>query len=198
MRRTEEGLGTLAFGATVQVLALQWVDLTGGPNGLSVDRPSFFEMKLAGRHFYYVVIACTALVVWLSYLLVKGRLDRAMLIIKEDEDVAKSLGINVILIKVAIFSASGALAGLAGALYAAQNGYVTPSLFDIQLSLAAVIAVVLGGAGTPFGPIVGAALLTILPEFLHGFEEYSAIVYGTILLMVLRFMPRGILGYRTV
>ena len=101
---------------------------------------------------------------------------------------------NVVLVKVAVFTASGALAGLAGGLYAGQNEYVTPALFDVSLSIGAVVMVVLGGAGTRFGPVIGAVLLTVLPELLHGFEEYSAIIYGGILLLVLRFMPRGIAG----
>jgi len=189
-------LGTLAFGMAIQVLALQWVDVTGGPWGVSVERPTFFGAGL-GRNYYYMVLACAALVVWLSSQLVRSRFGRAMLIIHEDEAVARSLGVNVVLVKVVIFSVSGALAGLAGGLYAGQNEYVTPALFDVRLSISAVVMVVLGGPGTRFGPVIGAVILTLLPELLHGFQEYHAIIYGVLLLLVLRFMPRGIAGLIT-
>jgi ABC-type branched-subunit amino acid transport system permease subunit len=189
-------LGTLAFGIAIQVLALQWVDVTGGPWGVSVDRPAFFGASL-GRNYYYVVLACAAVVVWLSSQLVRSRFGRAMLIIHEDEAVANSLGVNVVLVKVVIFSVSGALAGLAGGLYAGQNEYVTPALFDVRLSISAVVMVVLGGPGTRFGPVIGAVILTLLPELLHGLQEYHAIIYGILLLLVLRFMPRGIAGLMT-
>lgn len=186
-------LGTLAFGIAVQVLALQWIDVTGGPWGVSVDRPSFFGASL-GRNYYYIVLACAAIIVWLSSQLVRSRFGRAMLIIHEDEAVANSLGINVVLVKVVIFGVSGALAGLAGGLYAGQNEYVTPALFDVRLSISAVVMVVLGGPGTRSGPVIGAVILTFLPELLHGLQEYHAIIYGMLLLLVLRFMPRGIAG----
>ncbi len=186
-------LGTLAFGIAVEVLALQWISVTGGPWGVSVDRPSFFGAIL-GRNYYYVVLACAALVVWLSSQLVTSRFGRAMLIIHEDEAVARSLGVNVVLTKVVIFSVSGALAGLAGCLYAGQNEYVTPALFDVRLSISAVVMVVLGGPGTRSGPVIGAVILALLPELLHGLQEYHAIIYGLLLLLVLRFMPRGIAG----
>lgn len=186
-------LGTLAFGIAVQVLALQWVDLTGGPWGISVDPPRLFGGRLRSN-FYYTVLVATAIGFVLSVNLVRSRYGRALQIIREDEAVAGALGVNTVLTKLTIFALSGALAALAGALYAAQNLFVTPALFGLGLSISPVVMVVLGGSGTPMGPVVGAILLTLLPEALHKFQEYHVLVYGVVLLLVLRFMPQGIVG----
>ncbi len=186
-------LGTLAFGIAIQVLALQWVDLTGGPWGISVDPARLFGIRLS-RNYYYVVWFATAIAFVLSVNLVRSRYGRALQIIREDEAVAQALGVNTVLTKLAIFALSGALAALAGALYAQQNLFVTPALFGLGLSISPVVMVVLGGSGTPLGPVVGAIILTLLPEALHRFQEYHVLVYGFILLIVLRFMPQGIVG----
>src|ERR1700733_1116753 len=186
-------LGTLAFGITVQVLAVQWVDLTGGPWGISIDPARLFGVRL-NRNYYYVVLFATAIALLLSTNLVRSRYGRALQIIREDEAVAEALGVGTVRTKLAIFILSGALAALAGALYAAQNLFVTPALFDLSLSISPVVMVVLGGSGTPLGPVVGAIVITLLPEVLHRFQEYHVLVYGFILLLVLRFMPQGIIG----
>jgi branched-chain amino acid transport system permease protein len=186
-------LGTLAFGIAVQVLALQWVDLTGGPWGISIDPPHLFGARLS-RNYYYVVLAATVIAFVLSVNLVRSRYGRALQIIREDEAVARSLGVNTVLTKLSVFALSGALAALAGALYAGQNLFVTPALYGLSLSISPVVMVVLGGSGTPLGPVVGAIALTLLPEALHQFQEYHVLIYGLVLLFVLRFMPHGIVG----
>jgi branched-chain amino acid transport system permease protein len=186
-------LGTLAFGIAVQVLALQWTDVTGGPWGISIDPARLFGVRLS-RNYYYVVLFAAAASFVLSVNLVRSRHGRAFQIIREDEAVAQALGVNTVLTKLAIFSISGALAALAGALYAGQNLFVTPAIFSLGLSISPVVMVVLGGSGTPLGPVIGAIILTLLPEALHRFQEYHVLVYGFILLLVLRFLPQGIMG----
>lgn len=187
-------LGTLAFGITIEFLALQGGDFTGGPWGLSVDRPRLFGAGMSAASFYIMILACTVLAFYFSRNLVNSRVGRAMQTIHEDEALAMAVGVNTVFFKVAVFGVSGAFAALAGGLYAGLNLYITPDLFDIRLSIGVVVMIVLGGAGTPMGPVIGAVLLTFLPELLHGFHEYAAVIYGLILLLVLRFMPGGIVG----
>ena len=187
-------LGTLAFGIAVEFLALQGGDFTGGPWGLSVDRPQLFGSGMTASAFYLLILACTVIAFYFAKNLVNSRIGRAMQTIHEDEALAMAVGVNTVFFKVAVFGVSGAFAALAGGLYAGLNLYITPDLFDIRLSIGVVVMIVLGGAGTPMGPVIGAVLLTFLPELLHGFHEYAAIIYGLILLLVLRFMPGGIVG----
>lgn len=187
-------LGTLAFGIAVEFLALQGGDVTGGPWGLSIDRPRLFDMRLTATGFYLLILAFTAVAFFLARNLVNSRIGRAMQTIREDEALAMSVGVDTVLFKVTVFGLSGAFAALAGGLYAGLNLYITPELFDIRLSIGVVVMIVLGGAGTPMGPVVGAVLLTFLPELLHGFHEYAAMIYGLVLLLVLRFMPGGLVG----
>lgn len=187
-------LGTLAFGITVEFLVLQGGDVTGGPWGVSIDRPTVFDARLTAGHFYMLILVCTVVAFYFSRNLVNSRIGRAMQTIREDEALAMSVGVNTVLFKVAVFGISGAFAAIAGGLYAGLNLYITPELFDIRLSIGVVVMIVLGGAGTPMGPVIGAVLLTFLPELLHGFQEYAAMIYGLILLLVLRFMPGGLVG----
>lgn len=187
-------LGTLAFGIAVEFLALQGGDFTGGPWGLSIDRPQLFGAGMSASGFYLLILACTVLAFYFSRNLVDSRIGRAMQTIHEDEALAMAVGVNTVFFKVAVFGVSGAFAALAGGLYAGLNFYITPDLFDIRLSIGVVVMIVLGGVGTPMGPVIGAVLLTFLPELLHGFQEYAAVIYGLILLLVLRFMPGGIVG----
>lgn len=187
-------LGTLAFGIAVEFLALQGGDFTGGPWGLSVDRPQLFGSGMSASGFYLLILACTVVAFYFARNLVNSRIGRAMQTIREDEALAMAVGVNTVLFKVAVFGVSGAFAALAGGLYAGLNLYITPDLFDIRLSIGVVVMIVLGGAGTTLGPVIGAVLLTFLPELLHGFQEYGALIYGLILLLVLRFMPGGIVG----
>lgn len=187
-------LGTLAFGITIEFLVLQGGDVTGGPWGMSIDRPRLFDVRMTATGFYLLILACTVTAYYFSRNLVNSRIGRAMQTIREDEALAMSVGVNTVLFKVAVFGVSGAFAALAGGLYAGLNLYITPELFDIRLSIGVVVMIVLGGAGTPMGPVIGAILLTFLPELLHGFQEYAAMIYGLILLLVLRFMPGGLVG----
>lgn len=187
-------LGTLAFGITIEFLVLQGGDVTGGPWGMSIDRPRLFDVRMTTTGFYLLILACTVTAYYFSRNLVNSRIGRAMQTIREDEALAMSVGVDTVFFKVAVFGVSGAFAALAGGLYAGLNLYITPELFDIRLSIGVVVMIVLGGAGTPMGPVIGAVLLTFLPELLHGFQEYAAMIYGLILLLVLRFMPGGLVG----
>jgi branched-chain amino acid transport system ATP-binding protein/branched-chain amino acid transport system permease protein len=105
-----------------------------------------------------------------------------------------SIGVNVYHVKVAVFTLSAAFAGLGGALFAHQQNYISPDNFQFFSSVFFLLAVLFGGAGTLLGPIIGAAVLTLLPEMLHHFDTYRLIVYGVLILITLYFLPNGVMG----
>src|SRR6185295_19097492 len=118
----------------------------------------------------------------------------AMRAVKDSEVAAESVGLNPVAIKALAFALSAACAGLAGALFAPLSGFVTPSTFAFLQSILFVLVVIVGGAGTVSGPLVGAALVVLLPELLSGLAEYRLLFFGALMLLVLWLAPEGIVG----
>src|SRR5258706_7039830 len=114
--------------------------------------------------------------------------------VKDSEVAAESVGLNPVAIKALAFALSAACAGLAGALFAPLAGFVTPSTFAFLQSILFVLAVIVGGAGTLAGPLVGAAIVVLLPEVLAGLAEYRLLFFGALMLAVLWLAPEGIVG----
>jgi branched-chain amino acid transport system permease protein len=125
--------------------------------------------------------------------LVDSRMGRALRAIHENELIANSLGVNTERYKVLIFSISAAYASLAGSLYAHYLSFISPKTFDIFYSIQVVTMVVVGGVGNLWGGLLGAAVLTTLPEVLHAMRDYALLLYGIILMGVLVFFPEGLL-----
>ncbi len=135
-----------------------------------------------------------ALCTWLSMNLVPSRIGRALRAIEGDELAARASGIEVRRVKILAFVLGSTLAGLAGALYAHYVGFISPGSFSFMLSVELVVMVILGGRGSLAGPILGAAVFTLLPEYLRAYREYDVVLFGLVLILVLMFMPRGIAG----
>lgn len=193
---------TIAFQVIVNLILMQWHGFTGGTAGLTgVPPPS--PLRLTGRmvvgfdtptSYYYLCLVVSALCLGAAARLTRTRLGREWLAVREDELLAKTIGINTTRVKVLAFTLSAAMAGAAGSLLAHYLKSIHPSEFTIWTSAEIVAMVILGGRGTLAGPILGAFALTILPEYLRVAQDYKLIVYGVAVILMITFMPRGLVG----
>lgn len=187
-------MATLGFNYIVHLVLVQWDRVTGGPSGISGVPP----LTLAGWRidgeaaFHYVVwaFALTALTLCLN--LVRSGLGRGLAALAQDEVAAAALGVNVKREKIRIFVLSAGFASVAGSLYAHYFGYVNPDAFSIFKSLDLVIMVVVGGMGSIWGTLFGVAFVTLLPHYLEFMEAWFDVLHGLILVLVLIFLPQGL------
>jgi branched-chain amino acid transport system permease protein len=183
---------TFGFGQATNLVALNWIEVTGGPNGLAVTPPTILGFEASDTTLYLAIAALFLASLWVASCSGQSRLGRAFLAIKESEIAARSMGIAVERYKMIAFAISSIMGGIAGGLYALVSGYVNPDAFVFQVSVLLVTMCVAGGLGRLSGPIIGAAILTILPELLRPFAEYKELFSGIILLGFLVLMPRGL------
>ncbi|MBI3320760.1 MAG: branched-chain amino acid ABC transporter permease, partial [Candidatus Omnitrophica bacterium] len=171
---------TLGFGEIVRITFTNLDRWTGGPNGLlGIAHPRIWvpgrgvvDLGVESAPYYYLACLSTVVVAGVCVRLSRSRVGRAWVAIREDELAASCVGIPVLQLKLLAQGCGGAIAGLAGALFAAKQGTITPDSFDFILSVMILSMVVLGGMGSVRGAIVGALLLGSLPELLRGFEQY--------------------------
>ena len=186
---------TLAVGYILDILAQRWIGLTGGAMGLSsIPTLDFGLGKLGPTAFFYVAGLSLFAVQLISDFIEQGRLGRNLRAIRESEVFAASVGINVSRWKAGIFAFAAALAGLGGAFFAHQSGYVGSDAFSVRLSIALLIAAVVGGLGTKSGPLLGTLILLAIVEVIAGIDKYGLLIYGLILLIVLLMFPKGAAG----
>jgi len=187
-------MATLGMGIIVYIIFNETVDLTGGPSGLS----GIPNLSLGGIVFdsdiknYYLVWTFTLVTILLSVNLSASRIGRALRAIHDSEVAARIMGVNVRLLKVQIFTISGIFSALAGSLYAHTVTFISPASFGFNVSIELLTMVIIGGLGSIYGSFVGAAILTLLPEFFRTFQDYDIIVYGLTLIIVTMFMPGGL------
>ena len=182
---------TIAFGFIVEHAAVEWRGVTGGQNGLM---GSFSPAGFGERGVALLSIALAALATLGYHLLEKSRFGKAMRAVRDSEVAAESIGLAPVRIKTAAFAISALCAGIAGAMFAALSGFVTPSTFAFSQSILFVLVVMIGGAGFVAGPLVGAAIVVLLPEFLAALAEYRLLFFGALLLLVLWLAPEGLVG----
>lgn len=186
---------TIAFGIIVENVAIEWQSLTGGTTGLtSIPRPNIFGFKLSGFAFYGVLAGTLFVFTILIHHLRLSRYGRAMLAVSQSETASRALGINPTGVRTLAFVIASITAGVAGTFYAFLNSYISPDIFTFSDSVRFLLMVILGGAGTTFGAVVGAYILTYLPEYLQQFAIWQRFAYGALLLLVMFILPRGILG----
>ncbi len=193
---------TLAFGEITRLVInnLEW--LTRGAMGLPgikppdpITIPKLFTIDFYDRRaFYYLILLFVFLAIIIIYRIVYSRVGRAFVAIREDEVLAKSIGINAMRYKRMAFVVASAMAGLAGCLYAHYFLFISPVTFDVAQSINIVLMVIIGGSNSILGPILGAFLITLLPEILRAIAEYRMVIYGAILVFAIIFMPEGIVG----
>ena len=182
---------TIAFGFIVEHAAVEWRGLTGGQNGLmgTFAPPGFGERGVA-----LLSIGVAALATVAYSILEKTRFGKAMRAVRDAEIAAESIGLAPVRVKTTAFALSALCAGVAGALFASLSGFVTPSTFAFSQSILFVLVVMIGGAGFVAGPLVGAAIVVLLPEFLAALAEYRLLFFGALLLFVLWLAPEGLVG----
>jgi branched-chain amino acid transport system ATP-binding protein/branched-chain amino acid transport system permease protein len=186
---------TIAFGIIVENVAIEWQSLTGGTMGLtSIPRPNVFGIKLSGFAFYVVLAVTLFVFTLLIHNLKISRYGRTMLAVSQSETASRALGINPTAMRTLAFVVASVTAGIAGTFYAFLNSYISPDIFTFSDSVRFLLMVILGGSGSTFGPILGAYILTYLPEYLQQFQLWQKFAYGALLLLVMFALPRGVLG----
>ncbi len=186
---------TIAFGIIVENVAIEWEWLTGSWVGISdVPQPMLLGVELKFKDYFYVVGSSTLAFFVMSINIMKSRYGRAMLASGQSEIAARSLGINVTMMRTLAFVISAVTAGAAGVFYVFLNKYISPDIFSFNDSVRFLLMVILGGSGTVLGPIVGAGILSYLPEFLQQFQEWQSFAYGALLAVAMFLLPRGIVG----
>jgi len=183
---------TIAFGFVIENIAVEWRGVTGGQNGImGTARPTFLDTE---RAIAIASLVLAALATWGFHVLSKTRWGAAMRAVKDSELAAESIGLDPVRIKTAAFAISAFCAGVAGAFFFALSGFVTPSTFTFSQSILFVLVVIIGGAGSLAGPLVGATIVVLLPEFLSALAEYRLLFFGALLLAVLWLAPDGVVG----
>ena len=185
---------TLAVGELLRWLYVHVDKITFGSGGFNVPDIRVFGLTLDDKGKYYLFLAAVAIAIAATSLLLRSRFGRAFVAIRNNELAAASLGIAVKRTKVIAFAWSGLIVGLAGALYAALNGRVSPDTFGLSQMLMHFAIVMIGGLGSLAGSIIGAVLLTAAPELLRNFPGLEEIVFSLLLIGVLFLMPKGIGG----
>lgn len=187
-------VATLGIGEMIYVTLLNWVGFTRGPMGVR-GIPAIALFGLDSLAFALVVTAVVMLaVLWLVHRLAHSYYGNAMRALREDDACADAMGIDVGRLKLQAFSVACALAGMAGALFAHTTGYISPESFRFGESILILAMVVVGGLGSLYGSIVGAVILTVLPEALRDLGSYRMIAVGIVLFLAILFMPRGLVG----
>ena len=176
---------TLGFGEIIRVVINNMDSITNGARGLlNIPRYSSF----------FVVYVCVAISCAVIHLIMKSRHGRAILSIKENEIASESCGVNTTYYKVLTFAVSAFFAGIAGALFAGNQGVLFPSDFDFMMSINILMIVVLGGLGSMLGSVVAASVLTFLPFVLQPLNEWRMIIYSLLLIITMIFRPIGLMG----
>ena len=186
---------TLSFGILTQSIA-SGLTVTGGPSGLA-GIPSF---SVAGYsfatndRFYYLIWGLVGVSLILTGNLIRSNRGRLLRTMHADEVGARSLGLNLFATKIAVFVLSAVIASVAGTLYATFFHYYSPDMVGSATSLELITMLVVGGAGTQIGPLIGVAILTFVPQVSQSFQTYSALIDGLALVVFLRFLPSGLYG----
>ncbi|MBF0434741.1 MAG: high-affinity branched-chain amino acid ABC transporter permease LivM [Magnetococcales bacterium] len=210
---------TLGFGEIIRLVLNNWMDFTGGPNGLRVDFPTFFGLEFS-RHakeggipiheflgidyssntrnifIYLVLFLVVLLILALVSRLKTMPLGRAWEALREDEIACRSLGINHVTVKLSAFALGAMIGGIGGVFFAASQGFVNPTSFTFFESALILAIVVLGGLGSIPGVMIAAVVLTVLPEMLRDFSDYRILVFGLAMVVMMIWRPQGLVRAR--
>lgn len=190
-------MATLAFCIIVTVIFNETIAFTGGPDGLAfIPGISIMGWALDSVvRYYYFVWSIVLVVLLLCLNIIRSRVGRALRSIHGSETAASAVGVNVAKYKIYVFVLSAVVASVGGSLYAHYLNFINPSSFDLFVSIKLLIMIILGGMHSVWGAIVGAMLITFLSyEWLHYFEEAEVMVYGAIILVIVIFLPGGLVS----
>ncbi len=183
---------TLGVGIVIFLVIEKWESVTGGRLGLiGVPYP---EPLTELSHLYYLIFAFLLLTIYVVASISRSLVGRGFLAIRNSEDLARATGINVGTNKQLAFVISTGLAGLAGALYAPNIGFLGPAIANVPITFNMLLYLLVGGLGSLSGPLVGALLVATLQQFLQQFQEYQLVIFGPILVILIIFFPSGLAG----
>jgi branched-chain amino acid transport system permease protein len=199
-------LATIAFSQVLLIVASRWRGFTSGSEGIPVPfRPGFWTLGIVDKRVWVYLVMVLAVLIYLVQLyLERSRRGYQLAAVREDEDAALSLGVPARRLKVAAIAVSAALTAICGTLWTQYVGFVDPLyVFSVDLSVRFCLFAILGGIGTPLGPFLGAALITILETSLRarfggigaGLVGIYLIIYGVVLIVTMRFAPQGLLPW---
>ena len=196
MRGDYLAIVTLGFGEIIRLVALSdWLKpLIGGANGITrIPKPTAFGFAFDDpQKLYYIVLAGCLVAAFIATRLKYSRLGRNWMAMREDEDVAQAMGIDLVRNKLMAFATGAALSGLAGAIFASKLTSIYPHSFNLLVSINVLAVIIVGGLGSIPGVIVGALVLVGLPELLREFAEYRLLVYGAVLVFMMLKRPEGL------
>ena len=186
-------MATLGLGIIINIAIRNEATWTGGPDGMPVPSLGLLGFDLSSdQHWYWVVALLLSISVWASLNLIDSPFGRALRALHGSEVASQVVGVDIVRYKVAIFVLSAVFASLMGSVTAHYVGFVTPNLADFFHSIELVTMVVIGGMASVYGSIVGAVLLTALPQALATFEGWETVAFGAILMLCMIFMPKGL------
>ncbi|EQM71551.1 high-affinity branched-chain amino acid ABC transporter permease LivM [Pseudomonas solani] len=207
---------TLGFGEIIRLVLNNWLNFTGGPNGMPVPSPTFLGLEFGRRakdggvpfheffgiaynpnlkflFIYVVLFLVVMLVLYIKHRLTRMPVGRAWEALREDEIACRSLGLNHVLVKLSAFTLGASTAGLAGVFFASYQGFVNPSSFTFFESALILAIVVLGGMGSTVGVVIAAFVLTVAPELLRSFADYRVLLFGILMVVMMIWRPRGLI-----
>ena len=186
-------MAALGLGIILNIVLRNEATWTGGPDGMPVPAMGLFGFELTSdKQWYWVVALLLSVSVWASLNLIDSPFGRALRALHGSEVASQVVGVDVVRYKVAIFVLSAVFASLMGSVTAHYVGFVTPNLADFFHSIELVTMVVIGGMASVYGSLVGAVLLTALPQALATFEGWETVAFGAILMACMIFMPKGL------
>jgi branched-chain amino acid transport system permease protein len=189
-------MGTLGFGMIVQILLEEWRSVTGGASGLAGIPPltAFGWTASSDVAFFYVVWGVWALCQLASIGLSWSTTGRSLRAVRDDDVAAEVTGVDTYREKVVVFVLGAAMASVAGSIYAHYISFLDPPTFGVFQGVKLATMAVVGGMASVWGPLLGAAALTVLPEYLRAYKEYDVVIFGVVLGLVVMFLPQGLAG----
>ncbi|TWI56769.1 amino acid/amide ABC transporter membrane protein 2 (HAAT family) [Pseudomonas duriflava] len=193
---------TLAFAEVLRIIANNWIGVTNGPMGIAgIPQPEILSTTstlFAKRLYFYIALAIAAVALYLAYRFVYSSTGRAAVTVRENRYVAQSVGIQPFAYAMQAFVLGAFLAGLAGGFYAHYISFVGADVFRFSFMATMIIMVLIGGKGTLLGPLAGALLVTLMEEYLREAQELRMSIFGLIVMLVVLFLPKGLMGFLTL
>jgi len=195
MRGDYLAIVTLGFGEIIRLFLNNLVDLTGGPQGiLGIRPPTLPGIEFSDPlHFYYLILLGCVVTAFVTNRLDHSRIGRAWVAIREDEDVARAMGIDTVKYKLLAFAIGASFAGIGGALFSSRQAAIFPADFTLMVSINVLCLIIIGGMGSIPGVIAGSVALIGLPELLREFSDYRLLIFGALLVIMMVFRPEGLI-----
>lgn len=190
-------LVTIGLAETINVIIVNETWLTEGPIGISgIAMPNLFGIAIDGdERFYYLVLACVVIGFLAARQIVRHRIGRSFIAIRDDDVAAKAMGVNTAYYQILANAIAGVYCGVAGVLYAHMNTYISPDIFEFKSALFVLTMTMIGGMGSLAGSLVGGLGLPLIQEWLRAIGNWQLVVFGLAIMIVVLFVPGGVVGF---